>query len=157
MITFCVGLREVPHSNSWADDLFAHGIGGGPADNKSRSVCTFSSLIIIYFKSNIPLYELWVYMVWYMSKKDYLTVKRTQNLSWKHLGISSRQCRKNGWLSHFLRQVEHGKMYLRRILLGTSRFLISQKEMLFMGDIFRKLWYSSMFNSSRPFNLTRFN
>ena len=63
-------------------------------------------------------------------------------------------------LSHFFTQVENGKMYLRRILLGTSWFLISQnviKEMLFMGVIFRKLWYCSVFNSSRPLHLTRNN
>ena len=63
---------------------------------------------------------LFAYFVWYTSKKDYLTVKKTQNLSLKHLGISCRECRKNGWLSHFFIQVENGKMYLRRILLGTS-------------------------------------
>ena len=47
---------QMSPSNSCADDLFTHGIGKGPADNNSRSVCTFSLLIIIY-KSNIQLYE----------------------------------------------------------------------------------------------------
>ena len=56
-ITFCVGLPEMSPSNSRADDLSAHGIGGGPADNTSRSVSTFSSLVINYFRYNILLYD----------------------------------------------------------------------------------------------------
>ena len=72
----------MPPSNSCADDLFTHGIGGGPADNNSRSVCTFALLIIIYFKSNIPLYEFFCLLgLLGYSKKDYLAVKGTHNLS----------------------------------------------------------------------------
>ena len=63
-----------------ADDIFANGIGGGPADNNSRSVCAFLSLIINYFRSNDQLYDFFAYLVWYTSQKDYLTVKGTQNL-----------------------------------------------------------------------------
>ena len=65
-IAFCVGLPEMSPFNSRADDLSAHGIGGGPADNTSRSVSTFSSLIINYFRYNILLYDFFLF-TWYCS------------------------------------------------------------------------------------------
>ena len=117
------------------------------ADYNSWSVRTISLLIIHYFMSNILLHDFFVTLVWYNSKKDHLTVKGTYNLTLKNIwGWVADNVVRTSWLSHFFRQVENGKKYLRPILVGISWFPISQnvtKEMLFMGGggIFRMLWY----------------